>query len=719
MGAARMTMMAPPASGRAEFDAGLKIKKRHAIMFALVAVGLTTFVQSARGPALSQPLAGDAAAAAAAATVDAATKQEALDAYDRLPLAFVPNAGQADARVRYQAQAGGASFYFTQRAAVFSFAKKEQGVTLRLSFLGASPTARIGGERPGPGRANYLIGNDPAEWRTGLPTYGRIVYRNLWRGIDMVFRGGNGRLTYEFLVRPGARPQEIQLAYRGAQALRLDPSGNLRIRTPLGVLTDPRPLSYQVVAGRRTPVASRFVLSRSGAYGFELGRYDARRTLVIDPALLYSTYLGGSSLDDGFAIAVDGAGNAHVTGFTTSTDFPTSTGAFDTTLGGGQDAFVTKLGPSGSTPLLYSTYLGGSDDDFGDGVAVDAAGNAYVTGRTFSTDFPTSADAFDTTLGGGSDAFVTKLGPSGSAPLLYSTYLGGSGDETGGGVAVDGAGNAYVTGDTGSADFPTSAGAFDTTLGGSGDAFVTKLGPSGSAPLLYSTYLGGSGNDFGRGIAVDGAASAYVTGTTGSADFPTSAGAFDTTLGGGFDAFVTKLGPSGSAPLLYSTYLGGSGGETGHGIAVDGAGNAYLTGFTGSADFPTSAGAFDMSLSGVDDAFVTKLGPSGSAPLLYSTYLGGSGNDEGGGVAVDGAGNAYVTGGTGSADFPTSAGAFDTTLDGGEDAFVTKLSTQAAPPPVGPPISKEQCKNGGWKTFDTPRKFKNQGDCIQFVNTGK
>jgi hypothetical protein len=672
MAAARMTMMAPPVSGRAERDQGLEIKKRHAIVLALVlvAVGLTTFVQSALGPALPQRLARDAPAPAT--PVAAATQKEALAAYDKLPLAFVPNAGQTDARVRYQAQAGGANFYFTRRAAVFSFAKKEQGVTLRLSFLGASPTTRIEGERLGPGRVNYLIGNDPAMWQTGLPTYGQIVYRNLWPGIDMVFRGGKGRLSYEFLVRPGARPEAIRLAYHGAQGLRLDPSGNLRIRTQLGVLTDPRPMTYQVVAGRRTPVASRIVLSPSGAHGFALGSYDRSRPLVIDPGLLYSTYLGGSSFDGGFGITLDGAGNAYVTGRTVSADFPTTAGAFDTTYNGGDDAFVTKLNALG-TGLLYSTYLGGSNFDEGLGIAVDGAGNAYVTGDTGSADFPTTAGAFATT-GSGVNAFVTKLSALGTA-LLYSTYLGGSSTDAGFAIAVDGAGNAYLTGTTRSADFPTTA-AFDTTLGGAGDAFVTKLNALGTG-LVYSTYLGGSSGENGFGIALDGAGSTDVTGNTDSTDFPTTAGAFDTTLGGSEDVFVTKLDASGSGPLVYSTYLGGSSSDEGRAIAVDGVGNAGVTGVTDSTDFPTTAGAFDTTYNGGGDAFTTKLNALG-AGLLGSTYVGGSGSDEGLGIALDGAASVYLTGDTGSADFPTSAGAFDTSFNGGgRDSFVTKLNAKA------------------------------------------
>jgi hypothetical protein len=408
----------------------------------------------------------------------------------------------------------------------------------------------------------------------------------------------------------------------------------------------------------------------------------------------FSTFLGGSGDDVGYGIAVDGAGAAYVTGSTldAATDFPTTAGAFDETHNGGiNDAFVTKVGSTGTT-LSYSTFLGGSGLDQGRGITVDGAGAAYVTGATAdaAAGFPTTSGAFDETHNGNDDAFVTKLGPAGAAPLGYSTFLGGSDFDVGFGIAVDGAGATYVTGfaEDAAIGFPTTAGAFDQTHnGGIKDAFVTKLGSTGTA-LSYSTFLGGAGDDRGMGVAVDGAAAAFVTGFTEDAatDFPTSAGAFDQTQNGGFDAFVTKVGPAGAAPLVYSTFLGGSDGELGLGIAVDGAGAAHVTGLTAAADFPTTAGAFDQTHNGMEDGFVTKVGPTGAAPLGYSTFLGGSGFDDGLGIAVDGAGAVYVTGSTENAvtDFPTTAGAFDETHNGGFDAFVTKLVEPTSPPPPSP-----------------------------------
>jgi len=627
------------------------------------------------------------------ASLSAEARQQVLERYGELPLAFVPNMGQADAKVRLSAQGAGFSFAFLRGEALFAFTKttkeKTQGAAIALRFLGARPDVEPQGRRPRPGRVNYLLGNDPAKWQTNLPTYGEVVYRSVWPGIDVRFRGAEGQLKYEFLLRPGAEVRDIRLAYRGAERLSLDRRGNLLIETPLGSLTDTRPFAYQQRGGKRVPVSSRYLLPQGERYGIAVGAYDRGRPLVIDPGLLYSTYLGGPGSEGGQGIAVDGAGNAYLTGSTNSTNFPTTPGAFDTTANGNGDAFVTKLNPTGSAPLVYSTYLGGSGLDQGFGIAVDAAGNAYVTGQTSSTNFPTTPGAFDTTHNGFADAFVTKLNPTGSAPLVYSTYLGsGAGDDRGFGIAVDGGGNAYVTG-VAFPGFPTTPGAFDTTFNGGVDAFVTKLNAAGSAPLVYSTFLGGLGEDRGQGIAIDGAGNAYVTGrtlVTNPPSFPTTPGAFDTTpngFGAGlFDAFVTKLNPTGSAPLVYSTYLGGTTSDQGKGIAIDGAGNAYVTGWTNSADFPITPGAFDTTANGVDDAFVTKLNAAGSAPLLYSTYLGGGGVDQGQGIAVDGGGNAYVTGLTSSTSFPITPGAFDTTHNGFDDAFVTKLNPAGSAPLV-------------------------------------
>jgi len=609
---------------------------------------------------------------------------EARTAYAKLPISFVPNAGQLDPRVHYSAQSGGASFYFTTREAVFAFATKAKGLVLRLRFLGANPKPAITGQTPESGTVNYIIGNDPARWHTNLATYGELLYRDLWPGIDLLFRSENGQLQYEFLLRPGARAQDIQLAYLGARNLSVDGDGNLIIHTSLGSITDTRPVSYQLIDGKRVQVASRFALQRRSTYGFAVGSYDRTLPLIVDPGLVYSTYLGGKGDDSGYGIAVDSAGQAYVTGGTYSaTDFPKTAGAYNTLHNGTQDVFVTKLNSSGSA-LVYSTYFGGSGDEpyISSSIAVADDGYAYVTGDTTSPDFPTTPGAFQTKFGGVYDAFVTKLKRDGSG-LVYSTFLGGSdadGPDLGHAIAIDDAGHAYVTGFTYSTDFPTKN-ALQTAIAGVSNAYVAKFNSSGSG-LVYSTYLGGTVYDVGEGIAVDGDGEAHVTGYTFSPDFPLK-NAVQPILNGPADAFVTKLSGDGGS-LVYSTFLGGSDFDAGGSISVDWSGNAYVTGDTYSANFPTTPGVFQPTFGGgVTDAFVTKLNRSGSA-LVYSTFLGGEVDDHGHDIAVDSTGQAYVTGFTNSTMFPTTADAFDRTYNGAGppwfygDAFVTKLNSHGS-----------------------------------------
>jgi len=513
-----------------------------------------------------------------------------------------------------------------------------------------------------------------------------FIYQNI-EGIRREIAGG--------YVRKGANRVSFQVAaYDRSQPLVIDPVlsystflGGSGFNWGGGIAVDADGNAYVVGLTNSSnfpTTAGAFQTIFGGGTGFDAFVTKLNPT---GSALVYSTYLGGNGSDSGHKIAVDGAGNAYVVGQTFSSNFPTTAGAFQTSFGGGYgDAFLTKLNPTGSA-LVYSTYLGGTGEDDGSGISVDADGNAYVAGFTQSADFPATAGAFQKTFGGGyGDAFVTKLDPTGSA-LIYSTYLGGADSDAAGnpGLAVDASGSAYVTSETVSTDFPITAGAFQATLSGYQNAFVTKLDPTGSA-LVYSTYLGGSITDWTQAIAVDADGNAYVTGVTTSTDFPTTAGAVQTSFGGGRnDAFVVKLNPAGSA-LVYSTYLGGSGKEAGSAIAVDTAGNAFVTGRTNSSDFPTTITAFQRSFGGGTrevfvgdlggDAIVTKLNADGSA-LVYSTYLGGSENDYGYGIALDAQANpnAYVTGSTSSFwTFPTTAGAFQTGMAGSTDAFVAKIS---------------------------------------------
>jgi hypothetical protein len=613
----------------------------------------------------------------------AATDTRVSETYGKLPLQFEANRGQTHKDVRFFSRGPGYSLYLTAGEAVLVLSKPAadaERVALRISLVGAARRPAVSGADELPGTANYFIGSDPAKWRANVPTYAKVQYREVYPGIDLVYYGNQRQLEYDFVVAPGADPNKIVLAFKGADKLEIDAQGELVLHASGGDIRQHKPVIYQDIDGVRHEIAGGYVRKGADRVGFHVAAYDARQPLVIDPVVLsYSTYLGGNSGDSGAAIAVDASGNAYVTGNTSSTDFPTTAGAFQVSFGGNinGDAFVTKLNPAG-TALVYSTYLGGIDLDQGSGIAVDADGNAYVTGYTRSNNFPITAGAFQTTFAdpaGSGNVFVTKINPTGTA-LVYSTYLGGSSDElfsaAGNGIALDSSGSAYVTGSTRSADFPITAGAFQSVHSGAFDnPFVTKLDPTGST-LIYSTFLG---EGLGRAIAVDVNGSAYITGTI-QGPFPTTSGAVQRTSGG---AFVTKLDPTGTS-LIYSTLLGG-GRDGGEAIAVDAQGNAYVTGFTYSANFPTTPGAFQPTFGdaldppnrfGPDpDAFVTKLNPAGSA-FVYSTYLGGNGSEFGRGIVVDGDGSAYVTGGTTSMNFPITPGAFQTT-PGGTAGFVTKL----------------------------------------------
>ncbi|MHB8629676.1 MAG: SBBP repeat-containing protein [Aggregatilineales bacterium] len=547
---------------------------------------------------------------------------------------------------------------------------------IRLSFDHANPNATLGGADQLPGIANFFIGNDPSQWHTNVPTYAGVGYHDLYPGVDLQYAGHAGVLKGTYTLAADVDPSLIRWRYVGADGISVDSStGDLTIHAPDGVtLTEKAPIAWQTRDGMQTPVTVGYQVNADGSVQFVPDTYDRALPLVIDPGLVYSTFLTGNNFDSGNAIAVDGYGNAYITGFTYG-GFPTTPSALQTAFGGGTDVFVSKLNTIGSA-LVYSTYLGGSGGDTGKGIAVDASGDVYITGYT-TGNFPTTSSALQTTYGGGSqDAFVSKLNATGST-LVYSTYIGGSGNDGPSGIAVDSSGNAYIAGYT-SGSFPTTANAYQTTFGGGvNSAFVSKLNATGGT-LLYSTYLGGIVEDDARAIALDGNGNVFVTGITWG-NFPTTVGAYQTSFGGGpvnapYDAFVSKLNPSasGTASLVYSTYLGGNQYDEGLAIAVDRTGNAYVAGNTG-GNFPTTAGAYQTTFGGGDDIFVSKLNVAGSA-LVYSTYIGGTSSDVPFGIAVDSSGNTYLTGQTGGANFPVTTGAYQTTYGGGNDAYLTELN---------------------------------------------
>jgi len=674
---------------------------------------------------------------------------QVLAAYSHLPLVFEPNQGQSDPRVKFLARGSGYGLFLTgdeavltlQPSAVSAHRIPARPSVVRMTLDGATERSALVGVDELPGKSNYFIGNDPSKWRRNVPQFARVRYRNVYPGIDLLYYGNQGRLEYDFEVAPGSDPGQVTLRFQGTETLRIGASGDLVLGLRGGTVRLESPRIYQKFGDEERPVTGQFKLrGTKGRVGFELGAYDHSRTLIIDPVLTYSTYLGGSGEESCStilnqpiptypgtpgcpAIAVDEGGSAYVAGSTTSTDFP-NPGGVSPPLVGVANVFVAKFSSSG-TALLYSTYIGGNDVDYTAGITVDASSNVIVAGTTNSSNFPAKNAFQSSPLSSGNHVFVSKLDSTG-ANLLYSTYLSGNGVDIASGVALDPNGNAYVTGTTESTEvgtgFPSTTGAFQTTRasGSTIQFFMTKIDPnlSGASSVVYSTYFGG-GNSVrtsgspavGGGIAVDANSDVYITGGTsflhvgqgndfpilnayqGCLDAPPSTSTCPTSVTA-YDVFVAKLNPAGAsgAQLLYSTYLGGTGDDIGYAIAVDpslsGSNtiNTYVTGSTTSTDFdPAGAGVFQSTNNGGTDAFLAKLGSiltkTGTVPLSYFTYLGGSGTDIGLGVAVDALQGARIAGWTDSTNFPAINNPVQSVYGGGtSDAFAARIDTTATTP---------------------------------------
>jgi hypothetical protein len=669
----------------------------------------------------------------AALLATAAAAQTAM-APSSLPLYFEANRGQADSSAQFVARGRNSEFLISPDAAQFVLRKTTgagafSAQMVRMQFVGASSRAQISGAEELPGKVNYLIGNEPARWQTGVATFAKVRVGEIYPGVNLAYYGNQRHLEYDFTVAPGADPGIIAIRFDGADKISISPAGELVLNLGDGEIRQPKPVIYQAANGARREISGGYKILDAQTVAFAVGDYDHGLPLVIDPVmqpvLSYSTYLGGNANDTAATVAVDTNGFVYIAGETLSTKLAT-VGSFQTNFGGGTvngDAFVAKFNYDGTNvSLVYCTYLGGSQDDLASSLAVDMAGNVFLTGYTDSPDFPTTNALYSKILGHAyknihgstfysGNAFVAELNTNGSK-LVYSTYLGGSGvgtyigQDEGMGIALDSAGNAYVAGYTGSTNFPVVnpltcqlAGTTNTLLNrlaGSYNGFLAKIGPGGTN-LLYSTYFGGTNIDVATGIAVDSAGAVYLAGYTDSTNFPTT-NAVQPYLGGvtnavlSFDAFAAKfVQPSATnIVLVYSTYLGGANDDFGYGVAADPAGDAFVTGSTASPNFPNTAtavpGLFNELTNNLNgsllttNAFLAKLGPDGTS-LVYSAVFGGFVCDTGYGVAVDPTtGNAFVVGTTSSTNFPTlnATNYFAMTNSGGDDAFVTAFSADGS-----------------------------------------
>jgi hypothetical protein len=617
---------------------------------------------------------------------------------------FIENKGQWPKEVRYMAKIGGMNAWITNKGVVYDYYQitrnykpeetmklprneKEEferqhssmkGHVIDMVLEGANTEAKSVPTGMQESYYNYFIGNDSTKWASFVRLYSEVMIHDIYPGIDIRYYFDNNLIRYDYIAKPGADLSQINLKINGSNGYSINEIGELTLKTSLGKITHGKLFAYQNIGNRKTKIACSFIKNRNGKIGVSAENYDPALALVIDP-LVYSTFIGGDFQEQGNSIVIDRLGNSYLTGFTFSKNFPTTTGAYDMTYNGVNfyfDIFVSKMNNIG-TALVFSTYIGGNTDDYGNSLVIDSIGNIFITGYTNSNNYPTTSGAFDESynLGysGSYDAIVAKLNPSGSN-LIYSTYIGGNDNDRGNSIVINKNGNAYISGNTESSNYPTTSGAFDTSWNGRnsnmwGDVFVTQLNASGTG-LVYSTYIGGSGDEKAYSMDIDGNSNTFITGRVYSINYPTTTGAYDVTLNTNGDLFVTKLNASGTA-LIYSTLIGGNGGEDCNAIKIDSSGNAFITGFTSSSDYPTTTGAFDVIYNNYD-LFVTKINATGTA-LIFSTYIGGNGYEEGYSIAIDRSGNSFITG-LASPGYPTTTGAYKTSSKYG-GAFVTELNS--------------------------------------------
>ncbi len=603
----------------------------------------------------------------------------------RLPLRFEANRGQWGSAVQYAARGGGYELLLTGQGPSFRFGGSE---AVDISLVNGNRAPVIEGLDVMKARTDYMIGAR-TNWHTDVPNYARVAYRQAYPGVDVIYYGSRNQLEYDFILAPGADPGAIHMRFSGAGRLRITRGGDLVMESPSGRMTQKRPLIYQEgVAGRRE-IGGRYVLLADDTVGLKVDGYDRRRKLVIDPILAYSTYLGGSGLDQITAVKLASNGHLYMVGQTATQDIPAINGAYDNDNFGLIDIFlaIVDTTQAGQDQLIYFSYLGGSNNDIPLAVAVDSNGVAYMTGTTTSTDFPMAGNSLQT-LGPATvtEAFVAVIDPSqyGGVALVYSTFLGGqTGNQSGNAIAVDSSGNIYVAGTTASSDFPVTGSAYAAVLYGPSDAFLTEFNENNSTAPLYSTYLGGENDDDGRAMVLAPNGQVYLGISTDGLLFPLAGFSFNPNNSGGYDVAIALIDTtqSGTASLIYSTYLGGSGNDAVRGFTLDNSGNLVVTGYTLSPNFPVTADAAQHSYGGGGDAFVAVMNAlTPTAFLNYSTFLGGADGDVAYAVAVDTAGFIYLTGYTLSPNFPITQNAPQPSWGQGIDIFLTKLQPHVAGP---------------------------------------
>jgi hypothetical protein len=628
----------------------------------------------------------------AALTLAAAPREAALTqakaALAQTPLRFEANQGQWDPAVLYAARSGGYELMFTASGPALTLPGSHR---VDISLPNSNPAPAIEAIGKLPTRTDYFVGARE-NWHTNIANYSRIRYAAVYPGVDVVYYGRQNQLEFDFVLQPGADPRAIRLRFRGAKHLSITAEGDLAFEFGNGRMLQKKPLIYQEdpLTSARSEIRGRYVMVARNVVGLRVDGYDRKRPLVIDPTLVYCTYLGGSGSDQINAVQVDSQGHLYIAGSTTTGDLLATNGAYSTTFASATSIFVAIIDivPGSGYPVLYLSYIGGGGLDIPLSMAVDAQENVYLTGTTTSTNFPMTVNAVQTT-GAGSvvAAFVLELNPfglSGGVSLVYSTFLGGTtGDSSGNGIAVDRHGLIYVIGSTKATDFPLTDSAYLSVTWGPQDAFLCQIDPNAGV-LNYSTYLGGELADQGRSIAVAPNGLVYFAVTTTSTEFPMAGYAYSYNLTApiGIVIGVMDMTKVGADSLVYATYFGGSDIQEVRGIAFDSAGRLLVTGYTLATDFPVTPDAFQPKPGGNGDAFVSVVNPLGWPFLVYSTYLGGSQGEVAYGIAGDSTGNIYVTGYTLSPDFPTTSDAFEPQWGGGIDLFLTKLKP-GVPGPAG------------------------------------